>query len=177
MTLSVSLQLASSADGSLTSLTGDMSRIAFAAQIATLFLAARLRSHDDDFDLWNNVVGIVGANALAVLWLSIEAQAIGAETTVHVGYSNVPFAISAIWGLYAGVLLVAGVALRSRTCRILSVCLFGLTLVKMIISDLWLLPQLQRLIGFIGIGALLIVCSLTYQRFKTFVLERPPEGG
>lgn len=62
--------------------------------------------------------------------------------------------------------LGVGIALRSQGARMVALVLFGVTLVKMSLHDLWLLDTLQRLIGFVGIGVLLLSCSLMYHRFK-----------
>ncbi len=85
----------------------------------------------------------------------------------------VAFAFSTLWALYATALLTAGVVLRSKDLRVLAVVLFGLTVGKMAFSDLWLLETGQRLIGFIGIGGLLLGCSLMFHRFKGLLLDEP----
>ena len=80
------------------------------------------------------------------------------------------FAYTSIWSLYAGGLLAAGIALRSRLLRALSVWIFGCALAKLTVRDLWFLDAPQRVLGFIGIGALLLACSVMFHRFKDFVL-------
>ena len=91
------------------------------------------------------------------MWLSIEVLLI---------FEDGQFALSGLWALYAGALLIVGIVVGSHTCRILSVSLFGLTVAKMALMDLWSLPTGQRLVGFVGIGVLLLGCSLMYHQLK-----------
>jgi uncharacterized membrane protein len=48
---------------------------------------------------------------------------------------------------------------------------FGVTLIKMAVSDLWLVGQVHRIVSFAGIGALLLACSLLFHRFKHLLME------
>lgn len=41
------------------------------------------------------------------------------------------------------------------------------------LNDLWLIAPLHRIVSFIGIGVLMLLCSLTYHRFKQFILGLP----
>ena len=153
-----------------------LSRVTFGAQIVTLFLLSRLDAGGSPRPGSLNVAGVTGAHVLGIAWLTLELATHFHTDALDPRNGDFPFALSAAWALYAGGLLMAGVGLRSRTCRVLSVALFGLTLVKMTITDLWLLPELQRLVGFAGIGTLLIVCSMTYHRFKAFLLIDTPRA-
>jgi uncharacterized membrane protein len=143
-------------------------------QIAALYgIAALLRDQDEDRTLVNAALG--GAHLLTLLWLSVEARAhIGGDALSSQEQQAVAFAYTSIWSLYAGGLLAAGIALRSRLLRALSVWIFGCALVKLTVRDLWFLDAPERVLGFIGIGALLLACSLMFHRFKDFVLG--PEG-
>ena len=57
-----------------------------------------------------------------------------------------------------------------RSPRYLALCLFGLTVVKVFISDFAGLEGLQRVAAFIGVGILLLVVSYAYQRVAERVL-------
>ncbi len=143
-------------------------------QIVALYVAAALVEEG-----WSSAA-TVAAHVVTVLWWSLEAQArLGHGGAVEVAnVAAVQFAYSTIWALYGAVLLVLGIAFRSRLTRVVAVVALGLTIAKMALQDLWMLETLQRVIGFIGIGTLLLVCSLTFHRFKALLVapEAPPQG-
>ena len=144
-------------------------RWTFGIEVAALYLLAAVSPRGASADPLR-AVGLVGANALTILWVSLEVHALLGRGSGET-FPRVQFALSAVWATYAGVLLAVGVAARSRTLRVMSVALFALTLTKMTFTDLWLLPTLHRLMGFVGVGMLLLACSLMYQRFRAFLLE------
>ena len=109
---------------------------------------------------------VVGANVLALSWLGLELYSFLGGGGVRPDPADLQFCLSALGGVYAAGLLAAGLALRSTTCRVMSIVLFGAVVTKMALHDLWLLDTLQRLIGFMGIGALLLVASFGYNAFK-----------
>lgn len=141
-------------------------------QIVALYAAAVLLEEG-----WSNAATIA-AHVVTVAWWSLEARARLAPTgAIDAGdLPVVQFAYSTIWALYGAALLVLGVAFRSRLTRVVAVVALGLTVAKMALQDLWMLETLQRVIGFIGIGTLLLVCSLTFHRFKALLVapQTPP---
>lgn len=119
----------------------------------------------------------VAANLITLAWLSLEARAAIDMAVPAIRFARVlAFSLSAIWAVYAGLLLVVGIAFRLRSARLLAVIVFAVTLIKMAVSDLLLVGQVHRIISFAGIGALLLACSLLFHRFKHLVMqdrERP----
>lgn len=82
----------------------------------------------------------------------------------HSGYS-VKLALSAGWGLYAIVLLVAGVVKDLKPLRYLSLAFLMLTVAKVFLYDLSTLAGIFRVFSFFGLAVGLILVSLFYQRF------------
>jgi Predicted membrane protein (DUF2339) len=80
------------------------------------------------------------------------------------GYS-VKLALSAGWGVYAIVLLVAGVAKDQKPLRYLSLAFLLLTVGKVFLYDLSELGGIFRVFSFLGLAVALILVSLFYQRF------------
>jgi len=80
------------------------------------------------------------------------------------GYS-VKLALSAGWGLYAIVLLVAGVVKDQKPLRYLSLAFLLLTVLKVFLYDLSELGGIFRVFSFLGLAVALILVSLFYQRF------------
>jgi uncharacterized membrane protein len=126
---------------------------------AVSFVTSRLPAERPDA-----AVAGVAANMLTLIWLSLEAR--GAVESARV----LTFSISAIWAAYAAVLLVFGIAARLRSARVLAIGIFGVTLIKMVGSDLWSIGPVHRIVSFAGIGALLLACSLLFHRVKHVVL-------
>ncbi len=67
-----------------------------------------------------------------------------------------------MWSLYAGLLLTVGIIRKRRGLRLLAITIFGLTVAKMAVVDLWLLEPLHRTIAFTGLG-----CSCSSARSCT----------
>ncbi len=119
----------------------------------------------------------VAANLITLAWLSLEARAAIDLAVPAIRFARVlAFSLSAIWAVYAGLLLAVGIASRLRSARLLAVIVFAVTLIKMAVSDLLLVGQVHRIISFAGIGALLLACSLLFHRFKYLVMEDRVSG-
>ncbi len=105
--------------------------------------------------------------------------ALGLEVAGWAGRSSEPqdvanvvsTGISILMAVYASALVVAGVCLRSALNRILGLGLFALVIVKLYLLDVWSLSRGFRIIAFLALGALLLLVSYLYSRFKP-ALER-----
>jgi uncharacterized membrane protein len=69
------------------------------------------------------------------------------------------------WGVFAVVLLAAGVARRLRPLRYLSLAFMILTVAKVFLYDLAALGGFFRVFSFFGLAAGLLLVSFFYQRF------------
>lgn len=151
------------------------------AQVAMLAALSVVLSRDGNAEtrrVWYPAAAIA-ANALALIWLSAEAVAHFPVAPGQRPGQTLLFSLSAIWGLYAAALLVGGLVAKLRWARLAALGLFGVTIVKMLVLDLWTLTTGQRVLAFIGLGAVLLACSVLYHRFKDLVLgpdEAPPDG-
>ncbi|MBE0567244.1 MAG: DUF2339 domain-containing protein, partial [Krumholzibacteria bacterium] len=72
--------------------------------------------------------------------------------------------ISLLWTLYAGALVWAGFAAKVRAVRLAGMALLGLVIVKVFAVDIRALSEGYRIVSFVGVGVLLLVISLLYQR-------------
>lgn len=147
--------------------------------VAALAVEAVAFSRDEDpvsRRLWYPL-SAVAANGLTVAWLSAEAVAYYHPGLRGAGWQPLQFTLSAIWAIYAGVLLTVGVATRQRWARLAALALFGVTVAKMVLIDLWTLSTGERVLAFIGLGALLLACSLMYHRFKHMIFDAAPLAG
>jgi hypothetical protein len=146
--------------------------LVFGVHIAALSVTCVLDRRRDAHDQPGLVAG-VAANLVALTWLSLEAKAAIDRHATFPDSQIVAFTYSAIWALYAGALLSAGVRARIRWMRLLAASILAATLGKLVVHDLWLVAPLHRIVSFIGIGVLMLLCSLMYHRFKQFILGLP----
>ena len=57
----------------------------------------------------------------------------------------------------------------------LALVLLGAVMTKLVVLDLWLLPPLLRTASFVGLGAVLLACSLMYHRLFPSLLGDPAD--
>jgi len=73
-------------------------------------------------------------------------------------------ALSAIWTALASTFLGVGLLRSYPPLRYVAMALFGLTVLKVFLVDLSSLGGLYRILGFIGVGLVLLAVSFLYQR-------------
>ena len=103
-----------------------------------------------------------------MLWaLALEIAGWARRTSDVQDVSNVESTgISILMAVYASALVAAGVALRSTINRILGLGLFALVIAKLYLLDVWSLSRGFRITAFLALGALLLLVSYLYSRFK-----------
>lgn len=74
--------------------------------------------------------------------------------------------LSAIWTVLAAVFIAAGMWRDYAPLRYLAMALFGLTVLKVFLVDLSSLGGIYRVLGFIGVGLMLLAVSFLYQRTR-----------
>jgi uncharacterized membrane protein len=79
--------------------------------------------------------------------------------------------LSGVWLFYSAMLMIAGIWRRLQGLRIMAIVLFGITILKIFIYDLSFLERLYRIFSFIGLGAILLLVSYLYQRYKAVIFE------
>lgn len=76
---------------------------------------------------------------------------------------------SAVMAVYGLALVAAGVTTRTVLNRIMGLVLFALIVVKLYLLDVWRLRLTFRIAAFLGLGAVLIVSSYFYSRYRSKV--------
>lgn len=79
--------------------------------------------------------------------------------------------LSAIWLLYAMVLMGIGFWRRTKWLRLGAMALLGFIILKIFVYDLSFLSSAYRSISFAGLGVILIGVSYLYQRYKGLLLD------
>jgi uncharacterized membrane protein len=109
---------------------------------------------------------IVAAQVLTVAMLTLEASAFWEVRTLSRFDALVAsrLSISLLWAAYAAALVVIGLRRRYPTARYVGMALFALTVGKVFLSDFALLAGFYRIVGFLVVGAVLVLVSFLYQR-------------
>ena len=84
--------------------------------------------------------------------------------------------LSAVWSIYAAVLLAVGFGLRSPPLRWAALGLFGLTLCKVVLIDMQRLPGLYRVAAFLILSLGMAAAAWGYQRVKDTLHASAGEG-
>jgi uncharacterized membrane protein len=79
--------------------------------------------------------------------------------------------LSALWLVYAAVLMGVGIWRRTRWMRFGSIGLLGFIIVKIFVYDLSFLQGPYRSMSFAGLGLILLAVSYLYSRFHLLLLE------
>jgi uncharacterized membrane protein len=143
-------------------------------QIGALYFGMILLGRDEEARKYGApVVFAIAASFLTLTWLTAEASAYFRRYPAT--GEALQFTVSAIWALYAAGLLMIGFIGRVKWPRMLAVAIFGVTMAKMAVYDLWLLATGYRVLAFVGLGMVLLLCSLMYHQFKEFILGSDQE--
>ncbi|MEX2457622.1 MAG: DUF2339 domain-containing protein [Actinomycetota bacterium] len=141
-------------------------------QVAALHVVARLlRDSGEEHEEALEAMASVGAHTLALLWVAFEALAYWTRTLEGSPESAIQYTLTVAWSAYAAGLLAAGVLGRRPRARLVALGIFGVTISKVVIVDLWLLSAPHRVFAFGALGVLLLACSLLYHRFRAIILE------
>jgi len=74
--------------------------------------------------------------------------------------------LSIVWGLYALFLIVQGIRKKLKNLRLAAIVLFSITLLKLFLYDLAGAGTITRTVTFISLGAILLLVSYLYNRYK-----------
>jgi uncharacterized membrane protein len=138
--------------------------------ILALLLAVRLnhpKNVESKTEKRLNDVFVIAANVLAVMLLSLDANAyfaLGEQIRNSSQSLAGQLALSIIWTIYGGALLFAGMWRGNRLLRLLALGLLGLTIFKVFVFDLAALNRFYRIISFVVLGAILLAVSFIYQQ-------------
>lgn len=75
--------------------------------------------------------------------------------------------LSLLWGSFSLALILLGIFLKKAHLRISAIVLFSVTLVKLFFYDINELTTLSKTIVFIVLGAILLLISFLYNKYKT----------
>jgi len=121
----------------------------------------------------NIAIGLLG---VGVLWLgcSVEAHSYFEVQAAALSSGEAHIArqlrwagqlsLSVLWSVFAGLMTAAGFRFAQKAWRIAGLVLFGITLFKVVFSDMSELEQFYRIVAFLALGLILLGVAWGYQR-------------
>jgi uncharacterized membrane protein len=94
-----------------------------------------------------------------MLWLFVSRWVVLKSGGAH-------FYLTASWAALALGLFGAGLGLRERLYRWLGLGLLGCALGRVVLSDVWRLATLYRILSFIALGLVLLVLGFIYNKYQ-----------
>jgi len=85
--------------------------------------------------------------------------------------TNYKLGLSILWGVYALLMVALGIWKKRQYLRISAIVLFGITLLKLFFYDISHLNLISKAIVFIALGALLLIISFLYNRYKHAIFD------
>jgi uncharacterized membrane protein len=79
--------------------------------------------------------------------------------------------LSILWSICSFIMMWLGMQYKFRPLRIISLCLFTVTLIKLFTYDIRKIPPGGKIAAFILLGVLLLTVSFMYQRLKKIIID------
>ena len=151
--------------------------LALAAMLYALaWYSRRFERGGADRALSGTTLAVVAASILVVVACSAHNEAywsLKGDFSADARFAS-SLALSAIWTVLASAFIGIGLTHDYAPLRYLAMALFGLTVLKVFLVDLSSLGGVYRILGFIGVGVVLLAVSFLYQRGRA--RRRPPDG-
>ncbi|WP_106830123.1 DUF2339 domain-containing protein [Parabacteroides pacaensis] len=117
-------------------------------------------SHTNKYTVFLNVMAVF-------FWLGIVNRFL--EQLSLPDEFNAGFSIALT--IAAFVQMMVGMRLHWKVMRVISLFSFGIVLVKLVLSDLWLMPTVGKILVFIMLGIILLILSFLYQKLKDVLFK------
>lgn len=79
------------------------------------------------------------------------------------------YGLSILWGILSFLLIVYGIWKKKKHLRLTSIILFGVTIIKLFVYDLSNLATVPKTIVFVSVGALLLLVSFLYNKYRKVI--------
>ena len=113
------------------------------------------------------LVTYIAGHAVLLWGLTLEVLGWAERTAAPQNLTNLEStSVSILMAVYALVLVAGGVVTRTLINRVLGLVLIGLVVAKLYLYDVWLLVRVYRIAAFAILGALLLVTSYLYSRYR-----------
>lgn len=127
-----------------------------------------------------NIFNAIIMTAIILIGFAMTAENMRFFNSVGADFSQelnvqMQFGISSIWAIYSIILIVIGIAKRYKPVRLFAITLFGITILKVFLSDLSILAGVYRVLSFIVLGFILLTVSFLYQKYKDVIVYDLPK--
>jgi len=110
------------------------------------------------FEVFLSITLIVICSSELIHWLNLSDS---------VNVYN--YSLSILWGILSFLLIVYGIWKKKKHLRLTSIILFGVTIIKLFVYDLSNLATVPKTIVFVLVGALLLVVSFLYNKYRKII--------
>ena len=87
---------------------------------------------------------------------------------------NAGFSIGLILAGFAQ--MIAGMRFHVKALRMVSLCTFGIVLLKLVVADLWAMPTVGKILVFVLLGVILLLLSFLYQKLKDVLFKNDTDS-
>ena len=140
---------------------------------ALLYSAHRLRTAEPVLEPWQPHVTTWLYSAFAVLLFVVLTLEVSAYFYAHAPQARFA-AMSVVWTLYSIALMLLGFRYQQARLRLVSLGLFGVTILKVFLADMARVSTPFRIVSFVVLGLMLIGASYLYYRYRGYLLSILP---
>ncbi|MDI1241886.1 MAG: DUF2339 domain-containing protein [bacterium] len=149
--------------------------IPYAAYLAAAALLLVLHRIATDNDLTGTVTldtRIIGLEAIAygTALVLASCELVNLMAQMHIPDAT-KLGLSILWGMFALMLVVIGIARNRKHLRISAFVLLGITLAKLFMYDIADLDTIPKTILFVTLGITLLTVSFLYSKYKNLILK------
>ena len=139
---------------------------------ALLYSAHQLRTAESVLEPWQPHMTTWLYGAFAVLLFVVLTLEVSAYFYARVPQARFA-AMSVVWTLYAIALMLLGFRYQQTRLRLVSLGLFGVTVLKVFLADMARVSTPFRIVSFVVLGLMLIGASYLYYRYRGHLLRAP----
>ena len=138
--------------------------VAYALPMCWCIINAAIQQQSGDAKLAKQIAAT--ALVLLLVWVSMETRHVYHGSILSGAMSDAEnYTYSAVWLVLGSALLVSGILKPSNLLRWASIPVTMLAAVKVFVWDVRHLPDLWRVVSFMGLGIVLLILAYLYQRF------------
>jgi uncharacterized membrane protein len=140
---------------------------------ALLYSAHMLRTAEPVLEPWQPNVTTWLYGTFAVLLFVVLTLEVSAYFYARAPQARFA-ALSVLWTLFSIALMLLGFRYQQARLRLVSLGLFGVTILKVFLADMARVSTPFRIVSFVVLGLMLIGASYLYYRYRGYLLPTPP---
>lgn len=121
--------------------------------------------------LWYLAFAIVFISSAELDHIIVLSNYTNEESLYSILSQNHKIGYPILWGICSFIFMAIGMRNKIKDLRIISLCLFSLTLLKLFIIDIRGISEGGKIAAFICLGILLLIISFMYQKLKKLFVE------